>query len=95
MEKTGVIDLLRAMCANELYLFGDPSGYVPLFLLPLRLRRPAGRPKLRPVEAVAQYCAELLDRGLIESMTAGVASGDRRFQISDRGRDLMLSLDRR
>jgi hypothetical protein len=95
MEKTGVLDILRAMGERELYLHGDPSGQVPLFLLPMRPRRRAGLPKAKPLEAKVEYCAELLERGLIEPMTAGVATGDRRFRISESGRALLLDLDRR
>ena len=94
MEKTGVIDLLYATRENELYLHGDLSGQLPLFLLPLRPWRRVKLPKLEPVEAKAQYCEELLKHGLIEPMTAGVESGDRRFQISEKGRALLLDLDR-
>jgi hypothetical protein len=81
----GAIGILRRMSESELYLQGDPSGLVPLFLLPLR---PWRRVKLRvakPIEATAQHCAELLDDGLIEPITTGVQSGDRRFQISKKG----------
>jgi hypothetical protein len=95
MEKTGLIGVLRTMGERDVYLHGDPSGQVPLFLLPLRPRRRVKLPKAEPVEARAEYCAELLKRGLIEPMTAGVAFGDWRFRISDSGRALLLDLDRR
>lgn len=97
MEKTSAIDILRAMRESELYLHGDPSGKVPLFLLPLRPWRRSrfGLPKVKPLEPKAQYCAELLEHGYIEAMTAGVESGDRRFQVSEKGRVLLLDLDRR
>src|SRR5476651_2183640 len=76
MEKTGAVDILRTMSERELYLHGDPTGQVPLFLLPLRPWRRVKLPKVKPVETKAQYCAELLKHVLIEPMTAGVESGD-------------------
>jgi|GEM_PF-2849881 hypothetical protein len=95
MEKTGAVDILRTMSERELYLHGDPTGQVPLFLLPLRPWRRVKLPKVKPVETKAQYCAELLKHVLIEPMTAGVESGDRRFRISEKGRALLLDLDGR
>ena len=71
MEKAGAIHILRTMSECELYLHGDPSGQVPLFILPLRPWRPGKLPKVKPVETNAQYCAELLEHGFIEPMTVG------------------------
>ena len=94
MKKTGVICLLWTVGVGELCLLGDPSDEVPLFLLPLRLRRRVRLPNVGPVEAKAQYCRELLERGLIEPMTAGAESGDRRFQISGKGCAVVMRLRR-
>lgn len=86
----GGTGILWAMSEGELYLHGDPSGQVPLFLLPSRLRRGVKLPRAKPVEPKAQYCAELLKHGLIEPMTADAESGIRRLQISKKGRDLLM-----
>ena len=83
------IGILRAMSEGELYLHGDPSGQVPLFLLPSRLRRRSKLTKVKPVEAKAEYCAELLRHGLIEPRTAGAESGVRLFHVSEKGRELL------
>ncbi len=93
----GAILILRTISDRDLFLFGNPSGEVPLYALSCQ---PAGgSPKNRNgaaqrVDYAAHYCAELLEHGLIEPVTPGAEVGDRRFQTSEKGRAFLLALDR-
>jgi hypothetical protein len=92
---SGAILILRTISERDVFLFGNPSGEVPLYALPWR---PAGSsPKnmngaAQIVDYAAHYCAELLEHRLIEPMTKASERGDRRFRVSESGQALLLDL---
>ncbi len=93
MYSVGEINILRRMDERGLCLYGDPAGQVPLIAVPLPAKRSSkGEPvqyAATVVDYAARHCADLLKHGLIESMVAGVDTGDRRFQMSEKGRALL------